>query len=269
MTKGYYTFLPDRAALVVGGPDARPFLQSMITQDVDLLASQPLLYSALLTAQGKLHYDFFLWNQSDSILLEGELSKAEDLLSRLRMFTLRKNVTFKIEPVQVIAALGSDDNMQLCGFHPDPRHAGLGHRKLLRQPGDLNGINHLQVVDYDFYDRLRIGLGIPDGSRDIEWESDTIADLSLDKIGAVSFTKGCYLGQELTSRMHHRGLAKRGLYPVEILGEAQRPFTDLLADGNLIGEMRSHQGNRGLAVLRHDSLGLLAKTGLKTEPLAA
>jgi len=247
----------------VGGPDARDFLQGMITQDVNLLSTQPLLYSALLTAQGKLHYDFFLWNQGDSILLECEKNKAEDLLSRLRMFTLRKNVTLNIEPLQVIAAWDTDDALKAFSFEPDPRHSGLGYRRIIEQPSDLTGINDLEVSDFNFYDRLRIGLGIPDGSRDIDWESDTIADLSLDKIGAVSFTKGCYLGQELTSRMHHRGLAKRGLYTVDIMGDAQRPFSDLLADGNLIGEMRSSHGNKGLAILRHDSLSLLAKTGLR------
>lgn len=266
MTKGYYTFLPDRAAVVVGGPDARAFLQSMVTQDVDQLGpSNPLLYSLLLTAQGKLHYDFFMWNQNDSILLECEKNKAEDLLSRLRMFTLRKNVTLNLEAIQVVVAWDADSDLTTFSCRPDPRNTRLGYRKIIKQPSDIEQFNALTAAEFDFYDRLRIDLAVPDGSRDIEWESDTVADLGFDRLNAVSFTKGCYLGQELTARMHHRGLAKRGLYAVEITGEGQRPFSDILADGNLIGEMRSSNGNKALAILRHDSLPLLPKAGLKLE----
>ena len=103
MTKGYYTILNDRAAIIVGGPDARGFLQDMITQDVTVLDRSPIAYSLLLTAQGKIHYDFFMYNQGADIVFECEKNKAEALLSRLRMFTLRKNVSLKIEDIQVIA----------------------------------------------------------------------------------------------------------------------------------------------------------------------
>ncbi|HEY8963289.1 MAG TPA: folate-binding protein [Alphaproteobacteria bacterium] len=255
MTKGFYTFLPNRAVVSASGPDAHAFLQSMITQDLNQLGpANPLLYSLLLTAQGKLHYDFFLWYQDGAIWIEAESARAEDLLGRLRMFTLRKNVTLDLIPVQVAVAWGTDETPN--GFIADPRNPKLGYRSLGAPTGDL------QAADFENYDRLRIDLTIPDGSRDIAWENDTVADLGLENLNAVSFSKGCYLGQELTSRMHHRGLSKRGLYTVDIPGEAQRAFTDLLAGGNLIGDMRSSQGRRGLAILRHDSLDLAPKAGL-------
>jgi len=263
MTKGSYTFLSDRAAIAVSGPDARGFLQGMVTQDIATLDHAPMAYSLLLTAQGKVHYDFFMYNHGNDIILECEKNKAEDLLSRLRMFTLRKDVTLKIMEIQVIAVWNCGDDPDLFSFAHDLRHAALGYRRFFAQGVEIPAFTGYERVDEKFYHELLIAHTVPNGSRDIDWESDTVAELNLDRLNAVSFTKGCYLGQELTSRMHHRGLSKRGLYTVIITGDALRPFSDILADGNLIGEMRSSANGSGLAILRHDSLELLGTCGLK------
>ena len=224
--------------------------------------AQNVSYSALLTPQGKMDFDFFVWKHGDDVLLECEASRADALLERLSMFKLRRNLTFKTIAVQVFAAWGNVDALKAFSYEYDPRHAGLGVRKISIEAIDKKEINTLHEVEYDFYDRLRLSLCIPDGSRDIAWGEDTASDINLEKLNGVSYTKGCYMGQELTSRMHHRGIAKKGLYTVSISGAPYPPFTDILADGNLIGEMRSSNGDTGLAMLRHDSLKLAESTGL-------
>jgi len=263
MTNTYYTILPDRSALCITGDDVTGYLQGFLTQDMKLLDTQKLTYSALLTAQGKLDYDFFIFKQGDMVILECETGRVESLRQRLSMFRLRRNIELNIVPVQVVALWGDNDVLKAFSYPTDPRHTALGLRNITFQPIDKSEYLSAVQVEFNFYDRLRLEAGVPDGSRDISWGEDTVADVGLEKFNAISFTKGCYLGQELTSRMHHRGLGKRGLYPVSITGAALPPFTDLLADGNLIGEMRSSNGHMGLAMLRHDSLKIAFKTGVR------
>lgn len=251
MTKGYYTILPGRSAVTVSGPDAADFLQGLVTNDVAHVSADQVLYSALLTPQGKYAFDFFMTATPDGIALETDSASADDLAKRLAMFKLRKVITIDVKPVDVFAAWGGD----APGHARDQRHANLGYRTHTAPDG-------FEAVDFDVYDRMRLSLGVPDGFRDFARGEDTVADMNLEALNGVSFTKGCYMGQELTSRMHHRGLAKRGLYPVKISGEVLLPFTDIMIDGNLIGEMRSSNGNQGLAMLRHDSLAQAAKAGI-------
>ena len=255
MTKGYYAKIPDRAVVTVTGPDAAPFLQGLITQDIGLLETTPLLYSALLTPQGKYDYDFFISMDRGFILLECESAQAQNLAKKLSMFKLRKAIDIAVRDIAVFAAVVPDISVGGFVMPRDPRHNLLGYRV-------QNATPDLPEESFDVYDRRRLELGVPDGSRDLARGEDTVADMGLEQLNGVSFTKGCYMGQELTSRMHHRGLAKRGLYPVQIKGEALAPFTDIVADGNLIGEMRSSNGNLGLAMLRHESKALASKAGL-------
>jgi hypothetical protein len=261
-TFAYYTLLPNRSAVAVTGPDAIAFLQGLLTQDMSLLEHKNVTYSALLTPQGKIDFDFFVWKHGDGVLLECEGHRAEVLLQRLHQFKLRRNISLNTVDIQVVAMWGDADALKVFPYESDPRHVGLGLRKIILQPLDKNDFNGAQEVESNFYYRLCMGLGVPNGSRDIAIGEDTVADVNLDKLNGVSYTKGCYMGQELTSRMYHRGLAKKGLYAVTIDGDALPPFTDITVDNNLIGEMRSSDGDIGLAVLRHDSLKAAAKIGI-------
>ncbi len=255
MTKGYYTVLPGRSAITVRGADAGDFLQGLVTQDIQTLKAGRLSYSALLTAQGKFDYDFFMRPVDDGIELECETRLADALVARLSMFKLRKAITITAAPVDVFAAWGDE-----CISTPrDPRHVDLGFRMRTAPDG-------FTQTGFDVYDVLRLSLGVPDGSRDFARGEDTVADMGLEDWNGVSFTKGCYMGQELTSRMHHRGLAKKALYPVRISGDVLPPFTDIVVDGHIIGEMRSSHGQHGLAMLRHDALDQAKKAGLVPLP---
>jgi folate-binding protein YgfZ len=251
MTKGYYIVLPNRAAVTVSGADARAFLQGLVTQDIALLAPGRLAYSALLTPVGKYDFDFFMSPDGESVVLETDATRADDLVKRLSAFKLRKAITIASASVQTVAAWGAE----LLSTQRDPRHDALGFRTDKIPDG-------FEAVNFDVYDRLRLALGIPDGARDYARGEDTVSDMGLEKLNGVSFTKGCYMGQELTSRMHHRGLSKKGLYTVTLNGEVLPPFTDIVVDGNLIGEMRSSNADLGLAMLRHDSYKTAARVGI-------
>lgn len=250
---------------MVTGPDAKDFLQALLTQDMNVLDDKNVTYAALLTPQGKYDYDFLIWKQADGYILECEGDRADVLRERLQGFKLRRNVELKTVLLQVVALWGDAHALKAFSYERDPRHAELGLRSIFIEPTEKQTINGATEVEFSFYDRLRLSYGIPDGRRDMAIGEDTAADVGLEKLNGVSYTKGCYMGQELTSRMHHRALSKKGLYTVTIRGTALPPFTDVVTpDGNLIGEMRSSNGDTGLALLRHDHLAAAARMGLLT-----
>lgn len=247
---GSYTILTDRAHVTVKGADSLDFLQGLVTQDLTTLGGR-MLYGAMLTPQGKMDHEFFISRASDAITLECEAARADTLAKKLTTYKLRKQVSIDIKPVRIFQSW----NGVADGYTLDPRPLPAASR------GVLDKVQGVEAPNEDYY-RACILKRIPCGSRDIAWGEDTVADLNLEYLGGVSYTKGCYMGQELTSRMHHRALSKKGLYAVAINGAPLPAFTDIMADGNLIGEMRSCIGNTGLAMLRHDSLELAPRAGL-------
>jgi folate-binding protein YgfZ len=251
--KPYYTTLKNRGSVTVSGPDRRAFLQGLISNDIDLLDSQPCIYACLLNAQGKFLHDFFITENNGIITLECEGGeRAKDLHKKLSMYKLRANV--KIDHQENIAVYsillpftqassrrkpGSSSTGQEdpgfrrdddCRFYPDPRHQQLGYRSFKKPPGE--------ELNFEEWDRLRISLTIPDGSRDLIVGNSTLDEGRIDKLNGVSYEKGCYIGQELTARMHYRSLGKKHLCTVKI---------DQLPDG---AELRSHCGDIGLALLK-------------------
>ena len=262
MTKGYYTLLEDRIGVSVRGAEARGFLQALVTQDL-IGGPTGISYAALLNAQGRLEHDFFVYPQDDGVLLECDAVRGERLAATLARYRLRREIVIDYAPLRVVAAWGDEVPAVFQNLWADPRPLPGVYRNIIFQPSDLNELNKKKKADFKFYHRLCIGRKIPCGGRDIAWGEDTAADIGLDRLNGVSYAKGCYLGQELTSRMHHRGLAKKGLYAVRIAGEALPAFTDIVTpEGDLIGEMRSHEGDLGLAVLRHDQLSAAARMGI-------
>lgn len=250
-----YVTLPDRGSVLIGGPDRRAFLQGLISNDIHLLDTQALLYACLLTAQGKFQHDFFLSEQGDTITLEGEGgTRAQDLYGILKKFRLRANITLEcIDSTDVFALIGLPDERA----PRDPRHAAMGQRATARPA--------LPEAPFTIWDQHRIALGIPDGSRDMIPGQSTLLECNIDRLNGISFSKGCYIGQELTARMHYRGLAKKHLIPVHTPDSTPvpPPGTDLLsASGHLIGQMRSGCGPVGLALIKDDAHDLLPETGL-------
>lgn len=260
MSSPFFVKLRDRGAVLVNGPDAQVFLQGLITNDMSLLDSQACVYSCLLTPQGKFLYDFFLTKQEDAIQLECEGGiRATTLMTRLNHFKLRSKVTLKaIEDINVFQIIAPD---MPPGAFPDPRHPGMGFRSYQRP-------DNIPEYGFDEWDRHRILLRVPDGSRDLKIDHATLAEGNIEALNGVSYTKGCYMGQELTARVHHRGLSKRHLITLHSEGN---PFplygADIKSGATLIGEMRSSCGNVGLAVVKDDAAALLKDIGYGPHPL--
>lgn len=234
MSKPFYVTLPDRGLIHLEGEDRISFLNGLVSNDVAKSSSGAIRYSCLLTPQGKFLHDFFIHAGDGFLLLDCEGgNRARDLYDRLNKFRLRAKVKISVEENHpVYAVFGGDEGL------PDPRHAGMGRRTFEKPDFDEKPFSE--------WDRLRISLCIPDGSRDIELEKSTLLEVHIDKLNGIDWKKGCYMGQELTARMHYRGLAKKHLYTVTFKDSAPAPFSDL-PNG---GQMRSSCGDIGLALLK-------------------
>lgn len=233
MSKPFYVELPSRGLIHLEGEDRVSFLQGLISNNVEQAAPDRIVYACLLTPQGKFLHDFFIHAGDGFLLLDCEGGdRARDLYERLLKFRLRAKVKISVEEHnKVYAIFASAEGLA------DPRHDEMGRRSFEKPAMDEK--------PFEEWDRLRISKTIPDGSRDMEIEKSTLLECGIDKLNGVDWNKGCYMGQELTARMHYRGLAKKHLYTVS-LSSAIAPFTDL-PNG---GQMRSSCGDTGLALLK-------------------
>ena len=239
----FYVELPSRGLIEIEGEERYAFLQRLISNDIDLLKTQPAIYACLLTPQGKFLHDFFVTEGPDVLLIDCEgHARAQDLYERLQKYKLRTKVNISVEPANHVYVCY---NAQPDPGYLDPRHEDLGWRSYIHPENAKQG-------EFSSWDEKRIALGIIDGSRDAVVEKSTLDELNIEKFNGVSYTKGCFVGQELTARMHHRGLGKKHLKVVQ--GETLPPsHTDLKSENSkLVGEMRSSSGDKGLALLKDD-----------------
>lgn len=236
--------LPDRAVVELTGEDRAGFLQGLVSNDVGLAGPGRAVWSALLTPQGKWLADFFIFAAPDALLLDCAAPQAEMLAQRLSRFRLRSKVALAPRPdLAVLAGWGQAAAPEGAIAAPDPRLPEAGWRALLPA-------GRLPAGDGD-YARHRLSLGLPDGAPDLEPEKSVLLEAGFDELGGVSWTKGCYMGQELTARTKYRGLLKRRLVPVEIQGPVPAPGTPVRRGEAEVGEMRSgHPEGLGLALLR-------------------
>jgi hypothetical protein len=267
MADASFVLLDDRGILAVSGPDRRPFLQGLVSNDVDKVSPTAARYAAFLTAQGKYLHDFMMVEASESIWLEAEAARLVDLKRRLSMYRLRAKVSLDERPDLCVAAVFGADAPAVLGLSSepgaarsfgsgvafvDPRLAELGVRAILPRAGARVVLADAGIAEttFDSYDRLRLSLGIPDGSRDLVLEKSILLESGFDELNGVDWQKGCYIGQELTARTKYRGLIKKRLMPVTIDGPTPAPGTVVTADGREIGDMRSSRDGVGLALLR-------------------
>ena len=229
MTDALCAKLPDRASIIISGPDREKFLQGLITQDIKLLDEQPLIYACLLTPQGKFLFDFFIRRDANAIIIDCEGGeRMTSLLKRLSMYKLRSDV--QLDPKDNTDVWQIWNNAYEKGY-ADPRHKSCGYRSYEKP-------ENIEKTTFDIWDEHRIRLEIPDGSRDLIPENSFIFEGRLDDLNAVSYKKGCYVGQELVSRMHHRGLVKKVLKCVEVDNLPEK------------AELRSNCNGVGLALVR-------------------
>ncbi|HTC11851.1 MAG TPA: folate-binding protein [Acetobacteraceae bacterium] len=239
--------LPARGVIEVTGPDRVSFLQGLVSNDVAEAQAGRAVWTALLTPQGKWLADFFILTDGDRLLLDCEQAQAAMLVPRLTRFRLRSQVTIAVrQDLSVHVAWGGSPPTAAVAA-PDPRLAKAGWRLLSVTPLATN------ATDAD-WDRHRLTLGLPDGSRDLEAEKSVLLEAGFDELGGVSWSKGCYMGQELTARTKYRGLVKRRLVPVTVEGPLPAPGTPILRHDVEVGTMRSGRDALGLALLRLESM---------------
>jgi len=237
--------LDDRAVISLTGPEARGFLQNLVTNDLDRLEPGRGLYAALLSPQGKIGFDFFVVEGEGGLLLDVAAAAREALLKKLKLYRLRAQVEIAArEELGVYAALTGDAVRRAVSFR-DPRHDGLPARSIgavAEMPADLPG-----TADYH---EARLALAVPEGG-DFGFEKIFALDGGLDELHAISFTKGCYVGQELTARMKHRATSRKR--PLLAMGDAPLPppGTAVAREGD-IGEVIATYGDRGFASVRLD-----------------
>jgi folate-binding protein YgfZ len=245
-----WTLLPDRSVLRVAGEDAASFLHGLVTNDVEHLAVGKARYAALLTPQGKILFDFFIYRAAESFLVDCPSASAADLVKRLGFYRLRAKVT--------IADLSADKRIAVCwrsepdaveGFvFVDPRDARLGFRAILpRAAAALDG----RPADYEAH---RIALGVPKGGVDFPYGDAFPHDANMDLLQGVDFEKGCYVGQEVVSRMRHRGGVRKRIVKVRLAAPGPVPGAAILAGETTVGALGSTAGGEGLALVRIDRL---------------
>lgn len=248
------TALPDRGVLEVYGPEARAFLGRLITADVERLDIGEATYGALLSPQGKIQFDFFLLYTMmkrddgapvDTFLLECAKSQLAELQKRLELYRLRANV--RISPVINLQGYASVNEPQIdARSFRDPRSPEIGWRALVRMEE-----RHKAVLGYH---HVRIAHGLADSDADLGSGEFFPHEANLDQFGGVSFKKGCYIGQEVVSRMEHRGTARSRILPVQLGGPAPAKGSDIHAGEKTVGTLLSSSGDMALALLRLDRL---------------
>lgn len=240
-------FLADRRLIRISGKDAVDFLQNLITCEVEALSPGEFIPGALLTPQGKILFDFIIRREEsgESFILETDQEQQGPLVRRLTMYRLRAAVSIEASDDEGVSAFWGEDIPQ--GGHADSRFGRAGV-PLYRLAG-----KHTDGPEQD-YDRLRIDCGIVIAGRDYPLQDAFPHDVMMDVTGGVSFKKGCFVGQEVVSRMKHRGTARRRVAIVSAAGEIV-PGQDITAEGKPIGTLGSVVGNRGLAIVRTDRAG--------------
>lgn len=214
-----------RSLLLLTGDDAVSFLQGILTQDVTKLAAEKIQFAALLSPQGKILHDMFLIDAASigagaGILIDTPAIHAPTLLKRLTLYKLRARVTIADVSSEWHVSL-SDDGL------PDPRHPALPKRLYSRE------VHHsLFTIHHSLH------LEIPDSATDFTPDSIVAMDAGYDLLNAISFTKGCYVGQEVIARMHYKQIARKGFHILTREGEAPRlallKFDDVAADGRVV-----------------------------------
>lgn len=246
--------LPDRAVLEISGEDRLTFLQGLVSNDVTKARADQAVWAALLTPQGKWLADFFVLADGERLLLDVERGQAAMLAQKLSRFRLRAKVAIAALDWHVHVAWGGTPDPAGTVAAPDPRLPEAGWRLL--SPALLPA-----TATPEEWDAHRLALGLPDGSRDLEADKTVLLEAGFDELAGVSWTKGCYMGQELTARTKYRGLIKRRLVPVVLAGDLPPPGTPVLRDGTEVGTLRSGRDRAALATLRLDSLGAALTCG--------
>ena len=247
------SLLASRGVLRIGGADARKYLQGLITNDIGKAQGADAIHAGLLSPQGKILFDFFAVAAGDGFLIDVAQDKADELMKRLGFYRLRAQVEITEEASLAVAAAwgGTPRPPEGAIVYADPRLPELGFR-ILAPKGTNAADLGCEPAPEEAYHAIRIRQGVPEGGRDYAFSEAFPHEVLFDQLNGVDFAKGCYVGQEVVSRMEHRGTARKRIVPVE--GGAPLPAsgTSVEADGVPIGTIGSVSGASGLALIRLD-----------------
>jgi len=265
--------LPDRGVVRVAGDEARKFLNGLLTADMSEIGPTRARFAALLTPQGKIIADFIaieaVAGDGGGFLLDCPRPRIATLLERLKFYRLRAKVAIEdvSETFTVLAlwdgpaALAPRGTQGLC--YRDPRLRELGLRVVVPAGSP---IADAEIAEPTQYEAHRIMLGIPQGGIDFAYDDAFPHEANMDQLNGIDFQKGCFVGQEVVSRMEHRGSTRTRVIPVAFSGLVAAPGTAVTAAGRRVGTVGSAAGSRGLAVLRLDRVEEALASGT---PLAA
>jgi folate-binding protein YgfZ len=242
--------LARRGVIAVGGADARKFLNDLITCEVSRADENGAVYGGLLTPQGKILFDFIVFADGERFLFDLPLAFVPDFVKRLTFYRLRAKVEIAdlTAEQRVIATWGGEHPTLDGAIAVDPRLAALGHRGIVAK--GATGLTNQMWASEAEYDAHRIALGVPEGGIDFAFGEAFPHDADMDQLGGVDFDKGCYVGQEVVSRMQHRGTARRRIVMARGLGLTVG--SEIKAGERSLGNLTSTADGVGLALVRID-----------------
>jgi tRNA-modifying protein YgfZ len=252
--------LPDRGVVKIAGDEARTFLNGLLTTDIAQVSPQGARFGGLLTPQGKIIVDCIVVEveakDGGGFFLDCPRALVSNLLEKLKFYKLRAKVTIDdaSPSLGVLAIWNGNGNTGHGLVYADPRLPALGQRAIVPPESAAQAVADLgaQLVDAAEYDAHRIALGVPHGGVDFVYGDAFPHEADMDQLNGIDFDKGCYVGQEVVSRMEHRGTARNRIVPVAADGAAPESGIPVMAGGKQVGLTGSAAGSHGLAMLRLD-----------------
>ncbi len=269
MTDNLYIPLKNRSAFSVSGNDASGFLQGLITNDITKTSDGQAIYALMLTPQGKFLYDFFIVKKDESYFIDCETDKLLEIIKKLSMYKLRSDVQIKEESEYEIVAVigektleiveneGAGDVRIFCKgiAYIDPRSRKIFGRSFIEKSNSYQSFiaYNFKKGKLDDYEFLRIKQGIPAGHIDLTCEKSFPLDFNMNNLNAIDYKKGCYVGQEVTARVNHRGKIRKNIFTIQAKnGNLPESGSKITANEISIGYLCSSIGSLGLALLKID-----------------
>jgi folate-binding protein YgfZ len=271
MTNNLYIPLQNRAVIAISGNDAETFLQGLITNDIKKVSKHKAIYALMLTPQGKFLYDFFILQIEDKYMLDCSLESLPQIIKKLSMYKLRSDVNIEdvSDKYEVVALIGdkvfeavehknTGDVKQFCkgAAYIDPRTEKIFARAVIERENEYQSFKAYDFSEGEFedYEFARINAIVPSGDSDLESEGSFPLDFGMNELNAIDYNKGCYVGQEVTARVHHKGTLRKKIYLLQTNDESPFPAseTEIKIADEKAGKRLSATKNVALAILKQE-----------------
>ena len=251
MTTSKYTVLNDARFVSIKGEDKKDFLQGIITNDINKCTNENILYSCLLTPQGKFISDFFIFKKDEKFIIEIHSFFYEKLLKKISLYKLRSKVLINektnLNSYSVFGDLKKDEGTIL--FTNDPRNKNIGH-KLIHEQQHPEILNHFNEIDEKKYHEILIQNTVPLSHYDLEENKSLLLENNFENLNSISWEKGCYIGQEITARMKYRALLKKRIYSLTVKEGSPKVEQSIKENGSDYGKIISIENDSILAMIK-------------------